>query len=123
DQIKQVRATIADEAFKLPSALQPRLQRGEFAQDAAVIAVPDGGEVVRIVFGEKRVARPERGIMDSEMFLQNLAASGNRTKPFPRGGAATIVAAQIRQRLFAFEDRRLARFLCPCAVRRHIGTV
>ncbi len=41
---------VADQAFEFSSAVQTVLQRGEFAEDAAVTVMPDGGEIVRVVF-------------------------------------------------------------------------
>ena len=109
DQEKQVRATIADQALEFCSAVQAVLQRGEFAENTAVTVMPDGGEIVRIIFRKERIAGAQGGVMDAEMFLEHLAAPAERTEPFARRVAATIVAAQIGPRLFAFENRGHAR--------------
>src|SRR5437588_11418323 len=43
--------------------------------------------------------------MHAQISFENLAAASNSFQPCADGNAATVVSSQIRQRLFAFEDR------------------
>src|SRR3954451_10056581 len=67
-------------------------------------------EIVRIVFGEKGIAGPEGRVVDPKMLFENLTPPTERAKPFEGGRCRAIIAAQIRQRLFAFEDCRHGLF-------------
>jgi hypothetical protein len=66
--------------------------------------VPNGGEIVRIIFWKERIAGAQRGVMDAEMLFEHLSAPADRTKPLARRVATPVVAAQIWQRLFTFEN-------------------
>jgi hypothetical protein len=81
------------------------LQRGAFAQHPSITAVADRIEIMRVVFREKRVARPQGGVMHAEMFLEHLAASADGSKTFARRGCLAIIPAQIGPRLLALENR------------------
>src|SRR5207253_6956865 len=61
-------------------------------------------EIVRIPLGEKRLAGAQGRVMDTQMFLQNLAALVEALESSERVRAATIIAAQIGRGLFALED-------------------
>jgi len=81
------------------------LQGIQFAQNARITAMFNGREIVRIKFGKKGVRDSEIGIMHAQISFENLAAAINSFQPCADGNAATIISSQIRQRLFAFEDR------------------
>jgi len=79
------------------------LQRPQFTKKPSVAAVPDRSEVLRIKLREKRIAILQIWIMRAEARFQNLATITYCFEPLARGVAATVVSAQIAQRLFAFE--------------------
>ena len=72
NQKKQIRTAVADETLEFRSAVEPILERGRFAQNAPITAVSDRVEIVRIVFGEKRITGSESGIVNAKMFFENL---------------------------------------------------
>ena len=73
NQKKQIRTAVADEALEFRSAVESILERGRFAQNAPITAVTDRVEIVRIVFGEKRITGSEGGVVNAKMFFENLA--------------------------------------------------
>ena len=83
----------------------------------------DGGEIVRIIFREERVAGAQRRIMDAKMFLEHLATPADREEPLARRGAATIVPAQVGSRLFAFENGGHARLFRLWPVSRYVSAI
>jgi len=79
------------------------LERPQFTKKPSVAAVTDRAEVLGIKLGEKRITIVQVWIMRSEARFEHLATITYCFEPLARGVAATIVAAQIAQRLFAFE--------------------
>ncbi|PZR70589.1 MAG: hypothetical protein DLM73_17520 [Chthoniobacterales bacterium] len=99
------------------------LECGKFSQHASITAVPNRVEIVRIIFGEKRVARAQSGIMNSEMPLQDLPPVAQGMEAFHGRGAAAIVPAQIWPGLFALEDCSHGCFFRAGSVRRHVCAI
>jgi hypothetical protein len=85
--------------------------------------MPDCIEIVRIVFGEKRIARAQGRVVNPEMSFENLTPARERAKPFPRRCGLTIIPAQIRPGLFAFEDSGDGLLARPGSIGRDIGAV
>jgi hypothetical protein len=83
----------------------------------------DSVEIVRIIFGKKGIARAEGGIVDPQMSLENLAPAGQRSQAFPGRGGLASIAAQIRQSLFAFEDRGHGLLAKARSIGRHVGPI
>src|SRR6478735_8877687 len=81
----------------------------------------NGGEVVRIEVGKKRIGDAQGGIMNAQVFLQDLAASKDFFQLLCGDGAAPVVAAQIWESLFAFKNRRAADLFPVRAIGGNIG--
>jgi hypothetical protein len=67
--------------------------------------VADRAEVLGIELREKRIAIVQVWIMRSETGFEKLATITDCFESLACRLAATVVSAQIAQRLFAFEDR------------------
>ena len=105
DDEKQVGATVSRQAFELRSTEKPILQGRGFPENAPVTAMTDGIEVVRIIFREKRIPSAQGGVMNPQMFLQDIAPASERMKALACRRRFAIITSQIRQRLFAFKNR------------------
>jgi hypothetical protein len=80
------------------------LERPQFTKKPSVAAVTDRAEVLGIKLREKRITIVQVWIMRAEARFQNLATITYCFESLARSLAATVVSAQIAQRLFAFED-------------------
>src|SRR5256885_7624292 len=123
DQKKQISTTITDEALELRSAVEPVLERSRLAQYASITAMTDCVEIMGIVFGEKRIASPQGGVVNAKMFFENFTPARERAKTFARRRGFAIVPAQIGSRLFAFEDRSHGRFAEARSIGCDIGAI
>src|SRR6478735_9480569 len=81
----------------------------------------NGGEVVRIEVGKKRIGDAQGGIMNAQVFLQDLAASKDFFQLLCCASAAPVVAAQVWGSLFAFKNRRGADLFPVRAIGGNIG--
>ena len=120
---EKIRTTVPDQALELGPAIEAILEGGGLSQNAPITAVTDRIEIVRIIFGEKRIASPEGRVVDAKMLLENLAPAPERAKAFACRRGLAIIAAQIRQRLFAFEDRGHGLLADARSIGRHIGPI
>src|SRR2546423_8779222 len=102
---KQIGATVSHQAFKFRPTEKPILQGRGLAENAAIPTMTDGVEIVRIIFGKKRITGAQGGVVNAQMLLENIAAVSERPKPLAGRRGFAIIAAQIGQRLFAFENR------------------
>jgi hypothetical protein len=67
--------------------------------------VADRAEVLGIKLWEERITIVQVWVMRAEARFENLATITYCFEPLARGVTATVVSAQIAQRLFAFEHR------------------
>jgi hypothetical protein len=67
--------------------------------------VADRAKVLGIELREKRITIVQAWIMRAKTRFENLATITDRFESLACRLAATVVSAQIAQRLFAFEDR------------------
>jgi hypothetical protein len=83
----------------------------------------DRVEIVRIVFGEKRIAGTQGRVVNTKVFFENVSPAREGAKAFARRRGLAIVSAQIRQGLFAFEDCGHGLLAKTRAIRSDIGAV
>ena len=97
-------AAIAHELLEFGAIEEAILQRVELTEEAAVAAMLDFFEVVRIELGKERFRNAQGGVMNTKMFLQNLAATVNGIEPLLGCESGTVVATKIDQSLLTFEN-------------------
>src|SRR5206468_10124653 len=103
--------------------VQSLLQRSQFPNESGVIAVADGIEILGIKLGKKRITIVQGWIMRADAGFENLTTITYGFESLARRLAATVVAAQIAQCLFAFKYRCRPNLLRDRPIAGHVGAI
>src|SRR5207244_4112105 len=117
-----IRATVMHDSLKLGAVVKPILESAQLPKNARITAMANCLKIIRVEFREKRISNSQIGVVNAQMFLQNLPSTANRLESGAGGGCATVIPPQIGPCLFAFENS------CHSSVAmrsesRYIGTI